>query len=67
MGIDTGFIGKEPGLVIANTAVKVKGNKKFPVLVHNMTNKAFTLNQGNVIGHLEEVASVANIQNVSAR
>lgn len=50
---DTGFVAKEPGLLITNTVVNIK--RKIPVSIVNSTNKTFHLKKGNVIGRLTTV------------
>ena len=47
--VKSGFIAREPGLMITNAVVKVSGHKTFPINVVNNTNKTFTLRKGNVV------------------
>lgn len=68
-GIDSGFISQEPGLMITNSVIKMKKNKKFPVLVCNSTNKTIRLRRGNVVARAEkindEIGSVSEISEIT--
>ena len=48
-GVDQGFIGSQPGLMITNTLVKKAKSNKYPVIIVNNTNKTISLKNGCVI------------------
>ena len=48
--IENGYVGTEPGLMIANIIVKPNKTGKFPVMIINNTNKTLKLKKGCVIG-----------------
>ena len=53
--IENGFIGTEPGLMVANTVVKPNKQRKFPVMIVNNTNKTVKLKKECVVGKAESV------------
>lgn len=53
--IENGYIGTEPGLMVANTVVKLNEQRKFPVMIVNNTNRTLKLKKGCVIGKAELV------------
>ena len=54
-GVDQGFIGSQPGLMITNTLVKKAKSNKYPVIIVNNTNKTISLKKGCVIARIESV------------
>ena len=61
--IKTGFMEREPGLLVTNTIAENK-NKKIPIQICNHTNRTFKLRKGNVVGKAERV-NVSCIQSVN--
>ena len=61
--IKTGFVEREPGLLVTNTIAENK-NKKIPIQICNHTNRTFKLRKGNVVGKAERV-NVSCIQSVN--
>ena len=59
--IKTGFMEREPGLLVTNTIAE---NKKIPIQICNHTNRTFRLRKGNVVGKAERV-NVSCIQSVN--
>ena len=53
--IDHGFLSQEPGLMIMNGIVEVKGRLTFPIAVVNSTNRAFNLKKGNVVAKIRSL------------
>ena len=47
--INTGFMRKEPGLMVGDTLAQVEPRRGCPVLILNETSKAFELKKGNVL------------------
>ena len=66
--VDNGFLSREPGLMVMNGLVKVKGRRWFPIAIVNSTNKAFNIKKGNVVakvGRIEE-ATVCSLTEACA-
>ncbi len=59
-GIDTGFMNREPGLMVTNSVTRVRKNKAIPILICNNTNRTFTLEKGNVVARVEKVSGTIN-------
>ena len=53
--IENGYIGTEPGLMVANTVVKPNKQRKFPIMIVNNTNRTIKLRKGCVVGKAELV------------
>ena len=61
--IESGYVGTEPGLMIANIIVKPNRTGKFPVMIVNNTNKTLKLKKGCVIGKVQSVTE-ANLTEI---
>ena len=61
--IENGYVGTEPGLMIANIIVKPNKTGKFPVMIINNTNKTLKLKKGCVIGKVQSVTE-ANLTEI---
>ena len=53
---DQASISQDPGLILHEGVVKIKGSSKFPLLITNTTNKTYKLKRGCVLGKAESVA-----------
>ena len=53
--VDNGFLSREPGLMVMNGLVKVRGSKWFPIAIVNSTNKAFNIKRGNVVARVDGI------------
>ena len=67
--IATGFITKEPGLMVANSLVRINNRKVIPLLVVNQTGKSIRLRKGNVVGLFHGVSdeshTIAGIDSIA--
>ena len=54
--IQSGFLAKEPGLLVTNSVSNVRGNRPFPITIVNTTNKTFGLKKGNVVATVQSVS-----------
>ena len=65
--IATGFIAKEPGLMVANSLVRINNHKAIPLLIVNQTGKSIRLRKGNVIGLFNGVSdeTIATIDSIA--
>ena len=61
--IENGYVGTEPGLMIANIIVKPNKTGRFPVMIINNTNKTLKLKKGCVIGKVQSVTE-ANLTEI---
>lgn len=56
-GVDKGYLSHEPGLMLANTVMKLHDQRAFPVMIVNSTNKTYHLRMGCVVGRAECIPS----------
>ena len=56
-GVDKGYLSQEPGLMLANTVMKLHDQRTFPVMIVNTTNKTYHLHRGCVVGRAECIPS----------
>lgn len=59
--IDKGFLSDLSGVSVANTVVKIKGRKSFPLLIMNNTNQTVKLKKGYKIGRCRRTEVVMAI------
>lgn len=53
---DKGYIGDQPGLMVANSVVKLGKSRQVPVLIVNNSNKTHKLKRNCIIGQVEQVS-----------
>ena len=56
--LESGYLGNEPGLLLANSVVNLKSNYKIPVMLVNTTCKTLSLKQGTPIAVIRSLNSV---------
>ena len=63
--IGTGFIAKEPGLMVANSVVQLSKCKTVPLAIVNNTGKTMKLKKGNIIARFEAISEEHDISAVA--
>ena len=53
--IDTGFLSREPGVMVMNSLNNIDGNRTFPIGIVNNTSNTFSLKEGNVVAKVSLV------------